>query len=164
MALYVYDPSNIKPKKIVEGGGLSVLETDNAAIFSYTGVTYVPLNGYWSSSDYDGDIITVRSGSVVDVSTFVGTAGADNPPSDTTHIKAYVVRIIASWAASSSGSFAAARGPTFGTTPFATRALVANFLDDKQGIVGANSDGDFWLWVGGANTTALYIQIFGYFI
>jgi hypothetical protein len=107
-----------------------------------------------TSTSYDGD-------AVVQGTTTIDTSAVFSLPAN---VKAVYVWLGAKWAAASESSYAALRPTGNANAQVAVRAMVANITNDDHGIVKCDANGDFDLTVGGADTTALHLQILGYFI
>lgn len=136
--------------------GIAQISNTGAVVCAPAAVRYYPLLTPCTSTAYDGDAIAVGT-YLIDVSTFSGC------PADTTGIIAYVVRSLNQWATASNSSYSALRTTTTGQVMAGTRALASGILIDTQDVVNSGyAAGDFAFQIGGAGTSATYIQIMGY--
>jgi len=123
---------------------------------AHTGYVFVPLTTMAQHASYDGDAINV------------GTYTLNLQDADwglPAGIKAVAVRMSVKWGAAADGNYALLhpKGGSYGGV--VCRAHVANIYCDSSGIVPCDAaDGDIDLVIGGANATAVFIEVWGYFI
>jgi hypothetical protein len=119
-----------------------------------TGYIFVPLTTPKTSTDWDGD---VKNTGTYDIDS------SASPWSLPAGVKAIVIRLAANWGAANSGYYAALR-PN-GQTEF-TSVVKAYFNGyvEMTAVVPVDSNGDFEVVIGGANTTGVYLQLWGYYV
>lgn len=119
---------------------------------TYTGYVLVPYRSGYTSTNYDGD--SVSSGStLIDVSSEFGI-------SDTSDIQGYYVRLVVK--DNSAEQYVALGSGTTGDEPYhvVVRTQVSNQYVEAQGIVWADSNGDFYIKTP-STIDFVAIQIFG---
>lgn len=136
------------------GADGKVLMANAAAALGMDWVYAFSTGWRYANPAYAGAAIPIGN-TLVNISSW----GITNP---TPPIRAIVARLSTRWAAAADGStfqLQAADGNLY----LVARALVANIFVDTQGIVPVNSSGQFRIVVGGAATTATYLDILGWF-
>lgn len=118
---------------------------------TYTGYVYVPLV----------NPVVVYNGSAVSVGSYVIDTSAYGLPAG---ITAACIRLLGKWSSANDTYYSDVRHPSSSMSQVGIRAYAANIYADAAGIVACDNNGDFTFRVGGANTTASYLIINGYFI
>jgi hypothetical protein len=116
----------------------------------YTGYVYVPCIGR----------VTALSWSARNADTYSVDTSALGLPT----IKAAVVLLSIQWAAAGDSIYAGWRHPDYTDLYGLVRSYVAGSLHDHVSVVPCNSNGDFNLYITGANATGSEAYILGYFI
>ena len=129
------------------------------------GYWYVPLTEWWSAGNFDGDAFSsVGTPTLIDVSSEYASA-----PDNTCHIRAYAIRLTVrdsdTWG---NGEYWFGVGPDSGTYQNEVIAFChgGDLRVANNGIVTANSDGDFYYEcsASGAGTLDVWLRIIGYFL